>query len=256
MDSGLIRKATAPQSKRFTLIELLVVIAIIGILAALLLPALNMARESARQIYCLGNLKQIGLASLNYSNDFDSWNPTGTKYDGSLWPGYATPPGATSFGGEIWGYILHPYLSLKTPMLLNPAHGVFHCPSNKNKGRDNWRADFGHPTASYGMNYQGIVLLQDKTLSRRVSESKLDYLRRPSEVVIYGDSTCQRFNFFRGWLDQDHYLYDKEYTWLIHLNGVNFIWADGHGTNHQGLPWQPNSPGTLAGKHIWYPEWR
>ncbi len=66
--------------KIFTLIELLVVIAIIAILAAILMPALKQARETARKIFCTSNMKQIGLGTINYVDDFNGYLPTGADY--------------------------------------------------------------------------------------------------------------------------------------------------------------------------------
>ncbi len=62
--------------KSFTLVELLVVIAIIAILMALMLPALKGAKDSAKTVMCMGNLKQMGAGMLNYSLDWDGAFPT------------------------------------------------------------------------------------------------------------------------------------------------------------------------------------
>ncbi|MES2459120.1 MAG: DUF1559 domain-containing protein [Armatimonadota bacterium] len=85
--------------KGFTLIELLVVIAIIAILAAILFPVFAQAREKARQSSCLSNQKQMGLAILSYSQDYDETFPIGNIYDYSF--------DNFSFA---WPFLIQPYM--------------------------------------------------------------------------------------------------------------------------------------------------
>jgi len=75
----------AQSSRGFTLIELLVVVAVIAILAALLLPALQGARDKAKQSVCVNNLRQFALAAHAYASDYDSWSPFWVDSPPSQW---------------------------------------------------------------------------------------------------------------------------------------------------------------------------
>lgn len=112
---------TVRKKSGFTLIELLVVIAIIAILAAILFPVFAQAREKARQATCISNMKQIGIATIGYSQDHDEVLPI---------PGYDSPIQVS------YDVALNPYMGFKVTNGGNQPGLVWTCP-NDNELRSN-----------------------------------------------------------------------------------------------------------------------
>ena len=150
-------RSTLTDKRGFTLIELLVVIAIIAILAAILLPVFAQARERARLSSCGNNLKQIGLAWVQYTQDYDECGPYGSQ--GScdttalLWSSRGSCGGAPSPGPySTWNTLILPYIK---------SINVFMCPdaTTQNAGNINSQGPLAIPGGystvtgvSYSMN--------------------------------------------------------------------------------------------------------
>jgi prepilin-type processing-associated H-X9-DG protein/prepilin-type N-terminal cleavage/methylation domain-containing protein len=258
------RSGSLRWSLAFTLIELLVVIAIIAILAAILFPVFAQAREKARQISCLSNTKQMGLAILQYNQDFDETYPI--SY-------YAFAPGrfSASLTPVSWPRIIQPYVKNTR---------IFQCPSEQSTV-GNVPGTGDDAASRYPVSYSFNYFLTGNFSPTGIPGSNLAKVQKPAQTVMIVDGASQpQLNVNpANWPQKKNAAAvagapdtANRTAWLLvhagtqpvvnfadygaplarHGGRLNVLWADGHAKSatiesFYRLPGQPEDPNRPAG---------
>ncbi|MBI5831222.1 MAG: DUF1559 domain-containing protein [Armatimonadetes bacterium] len=184
------------KRRAFTLIELLVVIAIIAILAAILFPVFAKAREKARTSSCLNNEKQIGIATMQYVQDYDETYPGGAGM------------GTNGAWNPAWWEVIAPYLK---------STQVYKCPSAS--GAPN-AAGVAYPV-TYGCNANII---------RWSSGLAMAAIDAPASRIVYGEKISGDWPAYPSntVIGSQPWITTQSIPQHYHTDGDNYIYCDGH----------------------------
>ena len=224
-----MRKTRTPG---FTLIELLVVIAIISILTAILFPVFARARENARRASCLSNLKQIGLGTMMYVQDYDEKFPldvwespstignSGTSADHTYLTSSDKSVPAGNYNTSTGGSIAHYYTWMDFLFPYVKSIQLFVCPSDTQTP--------GH--ASYGYNFFVSGLKGGGTGSYPNKDPlSLSAIDRSADIVVFADyTTAYVLDMEPGTFCLQSTVEAQSSSIYPHLGGGNFVFADGH----------------------------
>ena len=251
-------------TRGFTLIELLVVIAIIAILAAILFPVFAQVREKARQTSCASNLKQLGLAVMQYTQDNDEQYPAGSLSFGGGWVdgffGWQLPcdAGEANTDCVAAGNSIQPYIKTKGIYACPSAVGVWDLYGYGSKAAPStytYNGDLQFSSDSVVVQPTTTVLfwsgLLDNSWPGRTQANPLLNCGHGDAPCVYqpGNANCQDGSAPNG--VADHILVyggSPNYKKWIHGHGDNFSFADGHvkwGALTGGVrtdPWSDTSP--------------
>lgn len=230
------------RSIGFTLVELLVVVSIIATLMAILLPSLGKAREAAKSIKCMANLRQFGMANEFYAQDYNE---------------YYVPIRMVDDSGNINWYINSTYYNLLKAQGTGGSQwrvGGILCPSSATV-----RTGHNNVPYSYGYNDSRLIgtsNVGNLSLAQQERNPRRNLIQSPSQKLMFGDGTYRTINY----LSSNQYVDDvfsagSQSAAYRHENGANLVYFDIH-ADHQArtsLDYTRGDPTVV--QNIWFYKW-